>query len=81
MDQTVPHYVFFWIPNASNNTASGNELFARLEQYSSAIDLVRKDSRVTSRFCVVQSLAELVDSLNPIPGCLPVFVLIGHGDS
>lgn len=79
-NRTVPPFFnFLWIMSRGENTADKNELLRRVQQYTSTMELLRKDSPVAHDCRIVTSLDQLVNSLRPIPGYLPVFVLIGHG--
>ena len=75
----VPYFKFLWIMSKSQNTADKNELLRRVEQYTSTMKLLRDDSPVEHSCSIVTSLDQLIASLKPIPGFMPVFVLIGHG--
>lgn len=82
MTEQKPHFVFLWIPSQSENKESGNELLNRIRMYQSVVNLLHKQSTVQAEFSVILNLKQLVTCLEkPLPGCRPVYLLMGHGRS
>jgi hypothetical protein len=79
--KAVPYFNFLWIPSKGENTQDKNELLKRVQQYTNTMELLRAGSPVSYDFRIVLSLEQLVTCLRPMPGHLPVFVLLGHGYS